>query len=96
MNAIKIIKEKVLSFLNPILRFLAPVLRLMEKWGSFALEATLGFTILFGFPYYTFKNNSWDALKTHSWMFIFLAVWAVGWLFYLRWLYLTLGKKINE
>jgi len=65
----------------------------IEKWWSFTLEATLGFIILFGFPYYTFKNNSWEILKTHSWIFIFLAVWAVGWVFYLRWLYLALYKN---
>jgi len=57
---------------------------------SLVFEAVLGFIILFGFPYYTFKNNSWDIIKTHSWIFVFLSVWAVGWVFYLRWLYITL------
>ncbi len=66
-----------------------------EKWYSlsFLVQAFLGFVVLAGFPYYTFKNNPLDILLTNWWIFIFLALWAVGWIFYGRWIFLTFKRE---
>jgi len=63
------------------------------KSPSFLIQASLALTVLAGFPYYTFKNNSWSVLLSHWWMFIFLSLWAVGWLFFLKWVTITVRNS---
>ncbi len=56
-------------------------------------QVILGFIILFGFPFFTFRNNAIEVLLSHWWMFIFLGIWAIGWFFYLRWIFLTVKNS---